>query len=62
MALAVGKFMELKTKISLAKIIKLFKSITEARILDKVNDEEIIFQSKISNEIKKLLNIIGVSY
>jgi len=30
--------------------------------LDKVNDEEIIFQSKISNEIKKLLNIIGVSY
>ena len=44
MALAVGKFMELKTKISLAKIIKLFKSITEARILDKVNDEEIIFQ------------------
>jgi transposase len=62
MALAVGKFMELKTKLSLARIIKLLKSITEARILDKVTNEEIIFQSKISNEIKNMLNNIGVSY
>lgn len=62
MALAVGKFVELKTKISLAKLIKLFKSITEARILDKVTNEEIILQSKVSNEIKKLLNAIGLSY
>ena len=62
MALAVGKFMELKTKLSLARIIKLLKSITEARILDKVTNEEIIFQSKISDEIKNMLNNIGVSY
>jgi len=62
MALAVGKFMELKTKMSLARIIKLLKSITEARILDKVTNEEIIFQSKISDEIKNMLNAIGVSY
>jgi len=38
------------------------KSITEARILDKVTNEEIIFQSKISDEIKNMLNNIGVSY
>lgn len=62
MALAVGKFMELKTKISLARIIKLLKSVTEVRILDKVTNEEIILESKISNEIKKLLNSIDVSY
>jgi len=60
--LAVGKFMELKTKISLARIIKLLKRITEARILDKVTNEEIILQSKISDEIKNMLNAIGVSY
>jgi|GEM_PF-4669851 len=42
--------------------IDLLKSITEARILDKVNNEEIILQAKISNEIKNVLNTIGVSY
>jgi Cdc6-like AAA superfamily ATPase len=46
----------------MARIIKLLKNITEARILDKVTNEEIIFQSKISDEIKNILNAIGVSY
>ena len=62
MALAISKFMEQKTQISLARIIKLLKSVTEVRILDKVNNEEITFNSKISDELKKTLNAIGVSY
>jgi len=35
--------------LSMARIIKLLKSITEAKILDKLTNEEIIFQSKISD-------------
>ena len=62
MALAVCKFIELKTKISIARTIKLLKSITEARILDKVSNEEFTFQTKISEEIKRVLRNIGVSY
>lgn len=54
MALAVCKYMELKTGKSTKKIIKLLKSITEARILNKLTGREIIMRQELPEEIKQL--------
>lgn len=62
MALAIVKYMEIKTGISTQRIVRLLKSITEARILNTITNEEIIFRSEISEEIKKLLKKLCLSY
>jgi len=54
MALAVCKYMEIKTGKSTKKIIKLLKSITEARVKNLLTNEEIIMRMKITEEIKQL--------
>lgn len=62
MALAVVKYMEIKTKISTQKIIQLLKSITDARILNTITNEEIILRSEISGKIKNLLKQLHLPY
>ena len=54
MALTVCKYMEIKTGKSTKKIIKLLKSITEARVKNLLTNEEIIMRMKITEEIKQL--------
>lgn len=54
MALAVCRHMELKTGKSTKKIVKLLKSITEARVKNLLTNEEIIMRMKVSEEIKQL--------
>ena len=54
MALAVCKYMELQTGKSTKKVIKLLRSITEARIKNLLTNEEIIMRMKIPEEVKKL--------
>lgn len=61
-ALGICKYMEVKTGKSTQKIIQLLKSVTDARILDKVTNEEITMRSEVSNEIKQILNLMGLSY
>lgn len=62
MALAICKYMELKTGKSTKKIIKLFKSITEARILNKLTGKEIIMRQELPEEIKQLWKTLSTSY
>ena len=62
MALAVVKYMEIKTGRSTQKIIRLLKSITDARILDTVTNETIVFRLEITEEIKKLLKQMRLPY
>lgn len=59
MALAVCKYMELKTGRSIKKIVKLLKSITDARILSELTGEIIIMRKKLPEEVKELWKILS---
>lgn len=54
MALAICKYMELKTGKSTRKIVKLLKSITEAKIRNKLTGEIIVMRQELPEEIKQL--------
>ena len=60
MALAVCKYMELKTGRSTKAMIKLLKKITDARILNTLTGEEIIIRSDVPEEIQKLLKTLSL--
>jgi len=62
MALAVCKYMELKTGKSTKHIMKRLKAVTDARILNKVTKEEIILRAEIDDETKLLLSKLGLPY
>ncbi len=62
MALAVTKYMELKTGKSTRKIVKLLKSITDARILNTLTGEEIIMRKEMNEEEKQLWKTLIVPY
>lgn len=61
-ALAICKYMEIKTGRSTRQIVKILKSVTDARIKNMLTGEEIIMRSKISADIKQILLKIGLSY
>lgn len=58
MALGVCEYMELKTKRSIKKIVKLLKSVTDARLKNMISNEEFILRSKIPEETLKLLKTL----
>lgn len=62
MALAVCKYMELKTSKSTRRIVKLLKSVTDARILNTLTGEEFSLRSPISDETKQILTELGAWY
>ncbi len=62
MALSVLKYLEIKTGRSSQKIIELLMSITDARLLNTVSDREITLRMEITDELKKILGIIGLPY
>jgi len=55
MALAVCKYMELKTGKSTKKIIKLLKSVTDARLKNLLTNQEIILRSEVTEELQQLV-------
>lgn len=55
MALSIVKFMEIRTGKSIKSIIKLLKSVTDARLLNMITNEEIALRSEVGVEIKQLL-------
>lgn len=61
-ALAICKYMEIKTGRSTRQIVKILKSITDARIKNTLTGEEITMRSEISAEIKEIILKIGLSY
>jgi transposase len=62
MALAVCKYMELKTHKSTKYIIKLLKGVTDARILNTLTNEEFTLRSQINQECEQMLSQLGVWY
>lgn len=55
MALAICKYMELKSGKSTKHIVKALKGVTDARILNKLTKEVVIFRSEINDDIKNLI-------
>ena len=62
MALAICKYMEIKTGESTRQIIKSLKTVADARILNTLTRKEIIMQSEITDDIKRILSKFGLSY
>ncbi len=62
MALAVSKYMEIKTGKSLKHIVKSLKNVTDARIFNTLAEQEIVLRSEISDETKHLISKLGVWY
>lgn len=62
MALAVCKYIELKTSKSVRRTIKLLKGVTDARLLNTLTGEEIIMRSEITDEAKQLLGKLNLWY
>ena len=62
MALAVSKYMEIKTDKSLEQIIRSLKKVTDARLLNTLTNEELVMRTEISDEVKNILEKLHLSY
>lgn len=62
MALAVGKYLELTTGMSLRHIVELLRSVTDATIVDGLTKQTTILRSELSDEIKTFLEKLEMSY
>lgn len=60
MALAVAKYVEIKTNQSIQAFLSECKKITDARILNKVNNKTIFMRVPLSNEVLSLLNKLNL--
>ena len=58
MALAVCKYMELKTGKSTKKIVKLLKSITEARMKNLLTGKIFLMRKEVSDEVNRLQQLL----
>lgn len=61
LALAMSKYMELKTGLSRRRIVDLLRNAGDAKVIDTVSDEEFIIPAAISAEMAMLLRQLGVS-
>ena len=62
MALAVSKYLEIKTARSLQQVIKTLKQVTDAQLWNTLTDQEIVMRSKIPEEVKDILKKLNLSY
>lgn len=62
MALAVGKYLELKTGFSLRRVIDLLKQVQDARILNIQTKEEILIRAAVPEKVEELFRKLSVSY
>lgn len=62
MALAMAKYLEIKSNRSIHAIIKALKQITDARILNTITNEEITLRMDVPEETVDMLKQIGVWY
>ena len=58
MALALAKYIEIKTNRSINAVTKELKRVTDARIYDQINKREVVMRSPVSEEMKAILEMI----
>ncbi|MEK7187105.1 MAG: IS1634 family transposase [Patescibacteria group bacterium] len=62
MALAVSKYMEIKTKLSIKRIISTLRRVTDAVLVNKITSQKTIMRMNIHSEAKEILEKIGLQY
>lgn len=62
MSLAVAKFMELRTGKSIRSLMDSFKKITDARALNPASGEKSLWRVQIPEEVKLILQNLGLTY
>ena len=62
MALAICKFIEIKTGRSIGSVLKMLRGVTDARIFDKVGKREVVLRSEVRKEVEEVLEKVGLSY
>jgi hypothetical protein len=61
-ALAIGKYLEIATGLSLRHVVDILWSVTDARVVDTATGEEFILRSELDEDVKKLLKKLRLSY
>jgi len=61
-ALALGKYLEMQSGLSLRRIVDILKQVQDARIVNTRTKEEITIRALMTDEIEGLLAKLGVSY
>ena len=59
MALALAKYIEIKTKKSIRSVVKELKKVTDAIIYDKINKREFTMRSEINENLKEILKMVS---
>lgn len=62
MALSVAKYLEIKSGLSLKRIIKTLKTVKDAKIENQLNNEIVTMRSQLSEDVENLLKILDLSY
>jgi len=62
MALAIAKYIEITTNVSINQAIKILKTVKDAKIEDKLTGEVVTFRSAYSGDVENLLGKLGLSY
>lgn len=62
MALALAKFMELKTGKSIRVILEDLRKVTDARVINIATKEEALWRSPVPEETKLILKDLGITY
>lgn len=61
-ALAMGKHLEIRSGLSLRRVVDLLWSVTDARIVDTTTGEMITLRSELDEDTRALLKKLGLSY
>jgi uncharacterized protein (DUF2461 family) len=62
MALAISKYMEIKTKTSLKRVITTLKRVTDAILVDKITAKQTIMRMNMNEEVRDILKGLGLPY
>ena len=62
MALVASKHIELKTNISIKKFLTQSKKISDARMLDKINNKEITIRTKYTSQIENFIKVLKLPH
>lgn len=62
MALAVGKHIELKSKISLQRVIKILKTAMDVKVKDDISGKIVTIPAYLSTQLKDLLQKMNITY
>tara|TARA_R110000868_G_scaffold152804_1_gene378038 strand:+ start:65 stop:1558 length:1494 start_codon:yes stop_codon:yes gene_type:complete len=62
MALAISKHIEIKTGLSIRAFLTRCKKITDARLINQINNKEVIMRSPVPDQLKKIIGKIGLPH